>query len=96
MTASTVKKDTGYELRDTDISGLSDLYFPEEDKDKVSHVRDVADVLLEMKKITPEIYENIRQQSRNSADTATDTATLLLEHAAKDAVFPLEIPCYTA
>jgi len=34
MMVSIAKKDVGYELRDTDISGLSDLYFPQEDKRK--------------------------------------------------------------
>ena len=34
MIVSSEKKDVGYELRDTDISGLSDLYFPQEDKRK--------------------------------------------------------------
>jgi len=32
MMVSSVKKDTRYELRDTDMSGLSDLYFPQDDK----------------------------------------------------------------
>jgi len=77
MMVSSAKKDVGYELRDPDINGLSDLYFPEEDKD--SHVRDVADVLLEMGKITPETYERLRQQSGGAADPASDSATLLLE-----------------
>lgn len=45
MMVSSTKKDMGYELRETEIDGLSDLYFPQEDKD--SPVRDVADVLLE-------------------------------------------------
>jgi len=77
MIVSGAKKDTGYELRDTDISGLSDLYFPEEDKD--SHVRDVADVLLEMGKITPETYERLRQQSGGAVEPASDTEGLLLK-----------------
>lgn len=34
MIVSSEKKDVGYGLRDTDISGLSDLYFPQEDKRK--------------------------------------------------------------
>jgi len=61
MMVSSTKKDIGYELRETEIDGLSDLYFPQEDKD--SPVRDVADVLLENGKITPEAYERLRQQS---------------------------------
>ncbi|HIJ54211.1 MAG TPA: Flp pilus assembly complex ATPase component TadA, partial [Planctomycetes bacterium] len=78
MMVSSVKKDTRYELRDTDISGLSDLYFPKEDEE--SHVRDVADVLLEMEKITPETYERLRKQSSaRTVETASDTETLLLE-----------------
>ena len=43
MMVSSTKKDIGYELGETEIDGLSDLYFPQEDKD--SPVRDVADVL---------------------------------------------------
>jgi len=31
---SSAKNDVEYGLRDTDISGLSDLYFPQEDKRK--------------------------------------------------------------
>ncbi len=34
MIVSSEKKDVGYGLGDTDISGLSDLYFPQEDKRK--------------------------------------------------------------
>ena len=45
MIVSNAKNDVGCGLIDADIDGLSDLYFPQEDKG--SHVRDVADVLLE-------------------------------------------------
>jgi type IV pilus assembly protein PilB len=77
MMVTSTKKETEYELRDTDIDGLSDLYFPEEDKD--SHVRDVADVLLETGKITPEKYESVRQQACGAAQQDSDTAALMLK-----------------
>jgi len=58
------------------IKGLSDLYIPQDDSD--THVRDVADVLCEMGKITPEQLEHLRQQQRSR--TATDAATWLLNN----------------
>jgi len=57
------------------ICGLSDLYVPEENLG--SHVRDVADVLLEAKKITTNQHAKIRSQQ--SADPGTDAANLLLK-----------------
>jgi hypothetical protein len=33
MMVSSTKKDIGYELSEAEIDGLSDLYFPQEDKD---------------------------------------------------------------
>ncbi|MGB2808232.1 MAG: hypothetical protein WBC22_10850, partial [Sedimentisphaerales bacterium] len=77
MIVSNAKNDVGCGLIDTDISGLSDLYFPQEDKG--SRVRDVADVLLEIGKITPETYERLRRRSGSAVAEPSDTATLLLE-----------------
>jgi len=57
------------------ICGLSDLYFPEEDSE--SHVPDIADVLLDMGKLTPEQHAHLRQEQ--SAKPGSDVATLLLE-----------------
>jgi len=57
------------------IPGLSDLYFPEEPGE--SHVRDVADVLLEMGKISREQHARLRQEQ--TAKPASDAATLLLK-----------------
>ncbi|MHC4095006.1 MAG: GspE/PulE/PilB domain-containing protein, partial [Planctomycetota bacterium] len=77
MMISSVKNDVGCGLEDTDINGLSDLYFPQEDKE--SHVRDVADVLLETGKITPETYEQLRRKSGDAVAEPSDTETLLLQ-----------------
>ena len=77
MIVSNAKNDVGCGLIDTDIDGLSDLYFPQEDKD--SRVRDVADVLLEIGKIEPETYERLRRKSGSAVAEPSDTATLLLE-----------------
>jgi len=60
------------------VRGLSDLYFPQEPGE--SHVRDIADVLLDMGKITPEQHAHVQQESANGgAKPASDAATLLLE-----------------
>ena len=60
-----------------DICGLSDLYVPEEVAQ--SHVRDVADVLLEMGRLKPEQHANVRQ--KQSANPGSDAAMLLIEEA---------------
>ena len=57
------------------ILGLSDLYFPEEPGE--SHVRDVADVLLEMGKITPEAYGRLRGEQAEKA--GSDAGEMLLK-----------------
>jgi len=57
------------------IPGLSDLYSPEEAGE--SHVRNVADVLLDMGKITPE--QHVQLQEELLAKPASDAAALLLE-----------------
>ena len=70
----------GDELRSENqsIRGLSDLYFPEEADE--SNVRDIADVLLDMGRLTPEQHAHLRQESANSgAKLPSDVATLLLK-----------------
>jgi len=57
------------------IPGLSDLYSPEEAGE--SNVRNVADALLDMGKITPEQHAHLREELL--AKPASDAATLLLE-----------------
>jgi type IV pilus assembly protein PilB len=60
------------------IRGLSELYFPEENGE--SHVHDIADVLLDMGKLTHEQHAHLRQESAGRrADTGSDIETLLLE-----------------
>ncbi|MHC4571415.1 MAG: GspE/PulE family protein, partial [Planctomycetota bacterium] len=61
--------------QDTEIRGLSDLYFPEEAGE--SHIRDIADVLLDMGKLTPEQHIHVRQEQ--SAKPGSDAAALLLK-----------------
>ncbi|MHC4640280.1 MAG: GspE/PulE family protein [Planctomycetota bacterium] len=53
-----------------DINGLSNLYSPEEDSS--IHVRDVANVLCEMGKITEEQLSGIRQQQAGKPDCEID------------------------
>jgi len=60
---------------DETIAGLSELYMPDEGDE--SRVRDVADVLLEMGRITPQQHAQIRQQQ--SDRPGSDTAILLLK-----------------
>jgi type IV pilus assembly protein PilB len=57
------------------IRGLSDLYIPEEAGE--SHVRDIADVLLDIGKITPEQHAQLRQEQL--AEPTCDVATSLLK-----------------
>jgi type IV pilus assembly protein PilB len=57
------------------IRGLSDLYFPEEAGE--SHTRDIADVLLDIGKLTPEQHAHLRQEQ--SSKHTSDDATLLLK-----------------
>jgi type IV pilus assembly protein PilB len=51
---------------DESIRGLSDLYSPQEDTP--AHMRDVADVLSEMGKITPDQLSELRQAHRQKPD----------------------------
>jgi len=60
---------------DETIVGLSELYMPDEADE--SHVRDVADVLLEMGRITAEQQAQIRQEQ--SERPGSDAAILLLK-----------------
>jgi type IV pilus assembly protein PilB len=60
---------------DQSIVGLSDLYVPEDSVE--SQVRDVADVLLEMRKITPEQHACLRQEQLQRP--GSDPAVLLLK-----------------
>jgi type IV pilus assembly protein PilB len=63
------------ELSQTEIRGLSNLYFPEETGE--SHGYDVADVLLEMGKLTSEAYSHLRQEQL--LKPSSDAAILLLK-----------------
>jgi type IV pilus assembly protein PilB len=60
---------------ESSIRGLSDLYFPEEPGQ--SKVRDIADILLDAKKITREQHARLRQEQ--SQKPGSDVATLLLQ-----------------
>ncbi|KKK55926.1 hypothetical protein LCGC14_3069680, partial [marine sediment metagenome] len=68
------------------IRGLSDLYSPEEPGE--SHMRDIADVLLEMGKLTPETHARLRQEQL--LNTGTDARTILLKTGLIDADSILE------
>jgi len=57
------------------IPGLSSLYFPE--KVGESHVHDIADVLLDMGKLTPEQHAQLRQEQL--LKPASDAETILLK-----------------
>jgi type IV pilus assembly protein PilB len=66
------------ESLDQPIPGLSNLYCPEETGE--SHVYDIADVLLDMGKLTPEVHSRLQQEfTRNRIKTASDVVTLLLK-----------------
>jgi type IV pilus assembly protein PilB len=58
-----------------DIIGLSDLYVPVESVE--AHVRDVADVLLETQRITPEQHAAVRREQ--SQRPGADSSALLLD-----------------
>ena len=61
---------------DESLPGLSELYTPEPTAAQ-AHVRDIADVLLEMGKITPHQYGCLRQEQL--AKPATDASSWLLK-----------------
>ena len=62
-------------VEDSLIRGLSDLYVPEESR--VLHERDIADVLLEMGKITDQQHAHVRQEQLEKP--GSDAATWLLK-----------------
>jgi type IV pilus assembly protein PilB len=63
---------------DQPIRGLSNLYSPEEAGE--SHVYDIADVLLDMGKLTPEAHSRLQQEFASSRiKSASDATTLLLK-----------------
>lgn len=62
-------------IEDSLIRGLSDLYVPEESR--VLHERDIADVLLEMGKITDQQHAHVRQEQLEKP--GSDAATWLLK-----------------
>ncbi len=66
---------------DDEVRGLSDLYSPEPTSQ--SHVRDVADVLLELEKITDEQYGRLRRELMGRP--GVDAATWLLKEGLADA-----------
>ena len=57
------------------VRGLSELYSPEQSSE--SHIYDIADVLLEMEKITPQQHARVRQQQQ--LNPGSDAAALLLK-----------------
>jgi type IV pilus assembly protein PilB len=59
------------------IRGLSDLYFPQEDDE--SDVQDIADILLDMGKLTAAEHASLRQEQ--SAKPGSDVTTLLLNNS---------------
>ena len=59
-----------------EVRGLSDLYSPEPTSQQ-AHVRDAADILLEMNKITDEQYGRLRRELMNRP--GMDTTTWLLK-----------------
>jgi type IV pilus assembly protein PilB len=63
---------------DSSIRGLSDLYFPEEAGE--SHVRDIADVLLDAGKLTHEQHGRLRQEQAQRP--GSDVAAWLLKDGA--------------
>ena len=75
-------------MKDMEIRGLSDLYFPEEEADE-SRVQDIADVLLEMGKLTSQQHAQLRQE-QSVKPTGSDVATLLLETGLSNADDVLE------
>jgi len=66
---------------DGEVRGLSDLYSPEPTSQ--SHVRDAADILLEMGKITDEQYGRLRRELMNRQ--GIDAATWLLKEGLVEA-----------
>ena len=74
MRLSNVKCEERDKIGDVEIRGLSDLYIPTEASE--AHVRDVADVLLDMGKLTPEAHADFRSQQ---VQASSDAEAYLLE-----------------
>ena len=72
---SSLPSQEGKKGDEAEIRGLSELYCPEEAGE--SHVQDIADVLLDMGKLTPEQHGQLRQEQL--VRPGTDAASLLLE-----------------
>ena len=68
--------------RPAEIRGLSDLYVPEQPGE--IHERDIADVLLEMGKITDQQHAHVRQEQLEKP--GTDAATWLLKDGLIDTI----------
>jgi len=65
------------QLEGESVRGLSDLYTPDLEPTAQSHVRDMADILLEMGKIAEEDYARLRQSQ--AADPSCESITWLLK-----------------
>ncbi len=64
-------------LEGESVRGLSDLYTPDLERQAQSHVRDMADILLEMGKISEEDYARLRQNQ--AADPSCESISWLLK-----------------
>ena len=67
----TVKSQVSGHFEDNDdeeISGLSQLYSPEQEQQSSAQIRDIADVLSEMGKITDEQLSEVRQKQKQKAN----------------------------
>ncbi len=67
---------------DEEISGLSQLYSPEQEQENATHIRDVADVLSETGKITGEQLSELRriQRQRTNCDICQLLEELNMAH----------------
>jgi type IV pilus assembly protein PilB len=65
-------------FEDQSIRGLSELYCPQEESSTQSHVRDIADVLLETGNIAPDEHARVRQEQLVKPDRTVE-AILLAE-----------------
>lgn len=75
-------QDTQYETRDMEIRGLSNLYSPDRtgksaDADQTAVAHDIADVLLDMGRLTPQQHAHLRQ--KQAEEPGSDTETILLK-----------------
>ncbi|MBP8304266.1 MAG: Flp pilus assembly complex ATPase component TadA [Phycisphaerae bacterium] len=67
---------------DLDVRGLSDLYTPDVERAPVSRIRDIADALLETKKITEAVYGRLRHQQ--TLEPGCDAGSWLVKEKAVD------------